>query len=896
CCRLERWQGGQLVCVTGAAPDPGRVTVRVEFGPRAERTLLEPFQYWPDPVVVSLSPLESFYSGGRNITVLGERLDSVQSARMFVRVVPNVHLGPLPDTTHDLGIKRSVQCLRGSPLHLSCKTDHVPQWAVEGTVHVLVVIEGLNMDGLVLSPRDGKPFRYFPDAEIFPLNRDSPDSPFRHKPGSLITVEGHELDRALGQGEVRAFLGSAECVIKTLSMQHLYCQPPAQPPDGQEPAQFRVVMGNREYHLGAVEYETDSGVVFPLEAQIAAGAGSGVVALLVIIVIVVYRRKSKKALRDYRKVQNQLEDLEISVRDQCKKQFSDLMTDMEDMSSDLVVTGIPFLEYRTYRERIFFPGQEAPLAKSLSVADSRRATMEQGLFHLSNLLNSKLFLTTMIHTLEGQPKFSARDRGCVASLLTVALQDKLEYYTDILKTLLGDLVGQYVAKNPKLMLRRTETVAEKMLTNWMSVCLYKFLKDTAGEPLFMLFRAIKQQVEKGPVDGVLRKAKYSLNDTRLLGEDVDYQSLVINATVENSGEEGPVIVRVLDCDSIGQVKDKILDQVYRNVPYSQRPSVDTVELEWRSTFAGQFTLSDEDLTSVVQGRWLRINTLRHYRVSGHSQGIPPPLPDLPHRSDRRNRLIGGGGGPAPDPGVSGAVRAWTESLPQPAATTPQEIRRSVTMPHIKVWSLNILLRTLPKWMERIFFSENQHIPQASEYLLNVAKCTLCCGVADAETLHIWKTNSLPLRFWVNILKNPQFVFDVHVSDITDSALTVIAQTFMDSCTTVEQKLGRDSPINKLLYAREIPRYKKMVEKYYADVRQMSPVSDQEMNAFLAEESRNNGGELNTMVALHELYKYIIKYYDQLITALEEDPVAQKMQLSYRLQQVAAALENKVTDL
>lgn len=35
---------------------------------------------------------------------------------------------------------------------------------------------------------------------------------------------------------------------------------------------------------------------------------------------------------------------------------------------------------------------------------------------------------------------------------------------------------------------------------------------------------------------------------------------------------------------------------------------------------------------------------------------------------------------------------------------------------------------------------------------------------------------------------------------------------------------------------------------------------------------------------------------QIITALEEDSTAQKMQLGYRLQQVAAAVENKVTDL
>lgn len=73
------------------------------------------------------------------------------------------------------------------------------------------------------------------------------------------------------------------------------------------------------------------------------------------------------------------------------------------------------------------------------------------LFFLQNFLPKWI---KFIHTLEVQRTFSPRDRAYVASLLTIALHGKLEYFTDILKTLLNDLVEQYVAKNPKLMLRR----------------------------------------------------------------------------------------------------------------------------------------------------------------------------------------------------------------------------------------------------------------------------------------------------------------------------------------------------------------------------------------------------------------------------------------------------------
>lgn len=44
--------------------------------------------------------------------------------------------------------------------------------------------------------------------------------------------------------------------------------------------------------------------------------------------------------------------------------------------------------------------------------------------------------------------------------------------------------------------------------------------------------------------------------------------------------EGPDVtpVKVLNCDTISQVKEKIIEQVYRNLPYSQRPKVDSVTL------------------------------------------------------------------------------------------------------------------------------------------------------------------------------------------------------------------------------------------------------------------------------------------------------------------------------
>lgn len=37
-------------------------------------------------------------------------------------------------------------------------------------------------------------------------------------------------------------------------------------------------------------------------------------------------------------------------------------------------------------------------------------------------------------------------------------------------------------------------------------------------------------------------------------------------------------VKVLDCDTVSQVKEKILDAIYKNAPFSSRPIKDDVDL------------------------------------------------------------------------------------------------------------------------------------------------------------------------------------------------------------------------------------------------------------------------------------------------------------------------------
>jgi len=57
---------------------------------------------------------------------------------------------------------------------------------------------------------------------------------------------------------------------------------------------------------------------------------------------------------------------------------------------------------------------------------------------------------------------------------------------------------------------------------------------------------------------------------------------------------------------------------------------------------------------------------------------------------------------------------------------------------------------------------------------------------------------------------------------------------------------KDSPSNKLLFAKDIPRYRGWVGKFYKSVQDMAPISDQEMTRVMTEMS---------MVGINELVRF-----------------------------------------
>ncbi|XP_073795327.1 plexin-A2 [Danio rerio] len=888
----------EIVCYSAPSlTGVGSVQISVSVDRAQVRDILA-FEYIDDPTVQRIEPEWSIASGHTPLVVTGTNLDVIQEPRIRIKYGgrESVNVCKVLNTTTMSCFAPSLTAEYRPGLD---SVKHADEFGfIFNNVQALLVYNNTN-------------FMYYPNPFFEPL---STNGVLEQKPGSPIILKGKNLVPSAAGGvklNYTVLIGETPCSV-TVSESQLLCEPP------NLTGQYKIMVQVGGLHVspGSVNILSDSLLTLPAIVSIA--AGGGLLLIIVILVLIAYKRKSRENDLTLKRLQMQMDNLESRVALECKEAFAELQTDINELTSDLDRAGIPYLDYRTYAMRVLFPGiEDHPVLRELEVSGNGQLCVEKALKLFAQLINNKVFLLTFIRTLEMQRSFSMRDRGNVASLIMTALQGRLEYATDVLKHLLSDLIDKNLeSKNhPKLLLRRTESVAEKMLTNWFAFLLHKFLKECAGEPLFMLYCAIKQQMEKGPIDAITGEARYSLSEDKLIRQQIDYKTLILNC-VNPENENSPEIpVKVLNCDTITQVKEKILDAVYKNMPYSQRPKAVDMDLEWRQGRMARVVLQDEDITTKIENDWKRLNTLMHYQVSDRcvvalvpkqtsSYNIPPTTSISRTSISRYDSTFRYTGSPdslrsrAPmiTPDLESGVKVWHLVKNHEHGDQKEGDRGSKMVSEIYLTRLLATKGTLQKFVDDLFetlFStvhRGSALPLAIKYMFDfLDEQADKHGIHDTDVRHTWKSNCLPLRFWVNVIKNPQFVFDIHKSSITDACLSVVAQTFMDSCSTSEHRLGKDSPSNKLLYAKDIPNYKNWVERYYADISRLPAISDQDMNAYLAEQARLHSSEFNMLSALNEIYSYISKYSEEITAALDQDETAKKQRLAYKVEQLIAAM-------
>uniref|UniRef100_A0A6Q2WVH0 Plexin-A1 n=1 Tax=Esox lucius TaxID=8010 RepID=A0A6Q2WVH0_ESOLU len=828
-CRFERRSAREIVCVTPAGLSPGGTPVMVDINSAELRNPEVKFNYTEDPNILKIEPDWSIASGGTLLTITGTNLATVREPKMRAKYgkAQSVNNCTVLNNTVMVCLAPSVVGSEKGFSETGSSPDEI----------------GFVMDDVRTTLVVNETFSFYPDPIIEQL---SPSGLLELKPSSPLIIKGKNLTPMVpGNWRLNytVLIGETACVL-TLSDSQLLCEWPNL--TGEHVVTVRV--GGFEYSPGTLLMYSDS--VLTLPAIIGIGGGGGLLLLVIIAVLIAYKRKSRDADRTLKRLQLQMDNLESRVALECKE------------------------------------------GMALHLTAFVQANVEKALTLFGQLLTKKHFLLTFIRTLEAQRSFSMRDRGNVASLVMTALQGEMEYATGVLKQLLSDLIDKNLeSKNhPKLLLRR--------------------YGECAGEPLFMLYCAMKQQMEKGPIDAITGEARYSLSEDKLIRQQIDYKTLTLHCVNPENENAPEVTVKGLNCDTITQVKEKLLDAVFKGSPYSQRPKAGDMDLEWRQGRMARIILQDEDVTTKIDNDWKRLNTLAHYQVTDGSVIALVPKQNSAYNISNSSTFTKSLSryesmlrtASSPDslrsrtpmitPDLESGTKLWHLVKNHDHSDQREGDRGSKMVSEIYLTRLLATKGTLQKFVDDLFetiFStahRGSALPLAIKYMFDfLDEQADKHSISDSDVRHTWKSNCLPLRFWVNVIKNPQFVFDIHKNSITDACLSVVAQTFMDSCSTSEHKLGKDSPSNKLLYAKDIPNYKNWVERYYSDISRMPVISDQDMSAYLAEQSRLHLSQFNSMSALHEIYSYIVKYKDEILSALERDEQSRRQRLRSKLEQV-----------
>uniref|UniRef100_A0A8C7APY6 Plexin C1 n=1 Tax=Neovison vison TaxID=452646 RepID=A0A8C7APY6_NEOVI len=759
-------------------------------------TSVGPLSYIALPHCSLIYPATTWISGGQNITIVGRNFDVIDNLIISHELKGNINVS-------EYCVTDSCRFLAPSLKSSKARTNVTVKLRVQDTFldcGSLQYLEDPRFTGCRVEPEGDTELEVKIQKENDEFNISKTDIEI-----TLFHGENEQLNCSFENITRNQDLTIILCKIKGISNANSI---------DTSSKKVRVKLGNLELY---VEQETVPTTWYFL------------IVLPVLLVIVIFaavgvtRHKSKELSR---KQSQQLELLESELRKEIRDGFAELQMDKLDVVDSFGT--VPFLDYKHFALRTFFPESGGFTHIFTEDMHNRDATdKNESLTALDALICNKSFLVTVIHTLEKQKNFSVKDRCLFASFLTIALQTKLVYLTSILEVLTRDLMEQSSNMQPKLMLRRTESVVEKLLTNWMSVCLSGFLRETVGEPFYLLVTTLNQKINKGPVDVITCKALYTLNEDWLLWQVPEFSTVALNVVFEKIPENESadvcrnISVNVLDCDTIGQAKEKIFQAFLskNGSPYGLQLNEIGLELQVGTR---QKELLDIDSSSVIlEDGITKLNTIGHYETV-----FSPFLrhSDVEYSEDHCHLIL-------PDSEAFQDVQG--------------KRHRGKHKFKVKEMYLTKLLSTkvaihsvLEKLFRSIWSLPNSRAPFAIKYFFDFLDAQAeNKKITDPDVVHIWKTNSLPLRFWVNILKNPQFVFDIKKTPHIDGCLSVIAQAFMDAFSLTEQQLGKEAPTNKLLYAKDIPTYKEEVKSYYKAIRDLPPLSSSEMEEFLTQESK-----------------------------------------------------------
>jgi len=203
-------------------------------------------------VILGIKPLNSFFGGGRVLTVYGQHFSTDSNAHLIVYDENGVASF---ETKCNIQTSRLMECI--SP---SIKKVLGEGFAKQKAIDLNI---GLKIDNVTSLLRLFKPYsernfaiHYVEDPEYQNFTEN-----FKVYNGDLLVIEGDRLNEASDDNDVRVTIGEEFCNVTALTSTQLLCFPPVhQPPSKEESslAEVTVHVGSTlHYHIGYIQYNME---------------------------------------------------------------------------------------------------------------------------------------------------------------------------------------------------------------------------------------------------------------------------------------------------------------------------------------------------------------------------------------------------------------------------------------------------------------------------------------------------------------------------------------------------------------------------------------------------------------------------------------------------------------
>ncbi|XP_052081072.1 plexin-A1-like [Mytilus californianus] len=862
-----------IKCKTGRSQVPRNMTLlHVVIDDLTAFKLNRTFRYLPDPTFnISNEPQTAQNSGGSTFTIQGEGFKNV--GEVTVERVENPC--EVPDDT-------SAVC--ETPPKLGNQTNQT----------VIVHFDGLTVQ---------IPIEYVNDPTFEKFKGVN-----EYDKESSIKIKGKNILNGARPTDYTIHVGlDGSCFITDINMQLITCYPPKSVPRTNKTdvntVHVIVNVGNIKAYIGDLQYKEDVNTLAIIVAILAAALVTAVV--IGISAVVILRKKKKKAIKEFKM---ELMTREETIRKASREEFADAQMNIRDIKSDLVTTRVPFSNYQTYILLQLFPNQDItnnPLLHDSEITDDRKAGIKSAMDKFEMLLSNKLFLKSLIQTLDRPNMLTMQEKAHFTSVLSVSLLGNMRLFFDLVHCLLVDMIRSSSKKQQKVLFRRFDSITMRLMVNWLQIGLYKHLTSRSGIHLFMLYRAVQTIIEMGPIDALTGNSKNTIAEEKLLKMRIEHQNLTLQIDLNgNSDQHYPV--KVLDCDTISQVKQKCCAQIYKNKPASEIPHNDELSLEWQEGKAGKLLLNDIDNTSDRNNGLVCLNTLKHYMVKDNSRMA---LMYTHHDDDDvyvnstglRTESVTSEDITLLMPDKSGVeeleAHKWHLETCSPNLSDDIKSNRESDFGDI---FLNRLFHTkllLTDYIDSTFegLIDPQSLPISIRYFLCMLDKFGNDYKIEPDVLQAWKNECYGTRVWAPLIGKPDILFDVNVPGHVGPCLDILRQVFVESFTQTAHKVNKESPPQKLLFHKDIPRYRKLIDPFYIRV---EPVTDKEFWSEIDEISNTQKAELkfSRQSTIHQLYNLFIgKYKSEIIDDFEDMEESKDLQFANKLEEVIDLMDESSND-